>query len=72
MLAMKCPHCGSPNAPLGHVRERNVDLVLVDMRCLDCGFRWSAVMTWVAYQKDIAGHVSFFGVLKKRGKKSGG
>ena len=54
MVGHKCRVCGSPNPPYLMVRERNVDLVLVDGECLDCGFCWSEVMKFAEYEKLVA------------------
>ena len=54
MVASECSKCGSPNQPYLMVRERNVDLVLVDGVCLDCGFSWSKVMKSVEYVELLA------------------
>ena len=67
-MMVKCPSCGSPNAPLFKVRERNADLVLVDMRCLDCGFCWSDALELADFEQNILAHSSFFGVLDEKGK----
>jgi len=54
MVERKCRVCGSPNPPLFMVRERNIDLALVDSECLDCGFCWSEVLTFAEYKKMVA------------------
>ena len=54
MVGRECRVCGSPNPPLSMVREHNLDLVLVDNECLDCGFCWSEVMKFAEYEKLVA------------------
>ena len=54
MVERECRRCGSPNSPLFVVRERNFDLILFDVLCLDCGFSWSEVLTADEYHEIVA------------------
>jgi len=54
MAERKCRRCGSPNSPHFVVRERNLDLVLINAVCLDCGFSWSEALTVAEYNEIVA------------------
>ncbi len=66
-MVVRCPSCGSPNAPLFEVRARNVDLVLLDMECLDCGYCWSDALEVADFEQNILAHYSFSDVMDERG-----
>jgi hypothetical protein len=67
MVERKCRVCGSPNSPLFRERERNIDLILFDCVCLDCGFGWSEALTDAEYNKIVAEYEKeFVDSLKRR------
>jgi len=67
MVERECRRCGSPNSPLFVVRERNIDVLLVNCVCLDCGFGWSEALTVAEYNKIVAEYEKeFVASLKRR------